>query len=173
MIWSFSFSFLWSLITQNYTVCLLALVYVDISPFFWQINPCLWPSVHAPRCTWWSEMKYSFKVTMVQQSRAINNSSGNPEVPKPQLKYQHVEQELLIILLKMLPCFCTEVLREHGSNVFCPAVFVSTLCCCAKWLHTCSQKRPPLYSLLLYAAGKIELYQIKLFGLFFHAAGNC
>lgn len=76
-------------------------------------------------------------------------------------------------MLEVLSCICTEVLREHGSNVFCPPVFVSTLCCCAKWLHTCSQKWSPLYSLLLYAAGKIELYQIKLFRLFLRAAGNC
>lgn len=80
---------------------------------------------------------------------------------------------VIITLLKKHSCFCTEVLHEHGSNVFCPPVFVSALCCCAKWLHTCSQKQSPLDSLLLYAAGQIELYQIELFGLFCCSVGKC
>lgn len=41
----------------------------------------------------------SSKVTVVQQSRAINNSSGNSGVPQSQLKYQCVEQELFQCLL--------------------------------------------------------------------------
>lgn len=39
-------------------------------------------------------MTHSSEVTVVQQSRAVNNSSGNSEVSKPQLKYHRVEQEL-------------------------------------------------------------------------------
>lgn len=126
-------------------------------------------SLHASWCMWWREMFGSSELTAVQRPHAVNRSPGDVKATKTssetKCRTRHI-QMVLIMRPKNLPHFCAELLLEHGSNVFCPPVFVSTLCCCAKWLHTCSQKRSPLYSLLLYAAGQIELYQIKLFGPF-------
>lgn len=116
------------------------------------------------------------ELTVARRPRAANRSSGNAKVTKTSSETKCGTRRIHMVLImrpKKLPRLCAELLLEHGSNVFCPPVFVSTLCCCAKWLHTCSQNRSPLYSLLLYAAGQIELYQIKLFGPFCCAVGKC
>lgn len=181
MIWSVLFGFPRSLITvksaTTCSVCCLWFILI-LLPFSQRISLLPLHSLHAPWCVWWREMFHSSELTVAQRPHAVNRSSGNLKVTKTSCEIKCGTRDIQMVLIRLqkkLSRFCAELLRESssGSNVFCPPVFVSTLCCCAKWLHTCSQKRSPLYSLLLYAAGQIELYQIKLFGPFCCAVGKC
>lgn len=170
------FGFPWSLITlesvTTWSVCCFRFIF-DTFAIFPADQPA---SLCVHRGAYGRGTSGSSELTVARRPHAVSSSSGNVKVTKTSSETKCGTRDIRLVLIirpRRLSRFCAELLLEHGSNVFCPPVFVSTLCCCAKWLHTCSQKHSRLYSLLLYAAGQIELYQIKLFGPFCCAVGKC